>query len=485
MKRPHIILIVADQLRRDFLGKGFTPQIDTLLKESKVFSRAYCASPLCVPARGSFFTGTYPATNGSLINPWRGPDIPYGLVHKEIPDLYQLLEQAGYDCYHSGKQHLYREEGQPERDPSSRIHWLSTEKTYKTWLYEHGYPKPGGDYYRTLCPKLVSGKKTIAKSYSNPRTGLYEGPANAYFDIYFTDRLMEGLAVSYQGDKPLFVSAMFLAPHPPFCIPEPYYSMYTEAQVEMEDNVGVWAAKQSPLQLYQITGSIGNGYTKEEWRESWRVYAGLCTLLDDQVGRLIGWLKEHHLYDESIILFSSDHGEMLGSHQLFQKMCMYEEVSHIPLSLRLPHDGKHQRVDSCVSQVDILPTVLDLAGLAIPRTVQGHSLVPAMKGEMPVRKYAYLEFNGTDALGNYSRAVTDGRYKLVLDVFKDEIFPELYDLQEDSGEMRNLAFCEEYDKIGMELLSALKTHMVKTGDGLDFSGFSFDAIRTDYARIWR
>ena len=81
--------------------------------------------------------------------------------------------------------------------------------------------------------------------------------------------------------------------------------------------------------------------------------------------------------------------------------------------------------------------------------------------------------------------MTDGRYKLVLDVFKDEIFPELYDLQEDSGEMRNLAFCTEYDKIAMELLSALRTHMEETSDRLDFSGFTFDAVRADYARIWR
>ena len=117
MKKKNVILISADQLRKDFLGRGFTPNIDALMNESIVYDSCYCNSPLCVPARGAMLTGTYPATNGSLINPWQPPDIPYGLVKDGIENLYGIMEDLGYECIHTGKQHLYTENGNIETRP--------------------------------------------------------------------------------------------------------------------------------------------------------------------------------------------------------------------------------------------------------------------------------------------------------------------------------------------------------------------------------
>lgn len=102
MSQKNVIFIVADQLRNDVLGKGYTPNIDALIKESVAFEQAYCSSPLCVPARGALFTGLCPNTNGSIINPWTKQDADYGNVKAEYDDLYQLMERSGYECIHSG-----------------------------------------------------------------------------------------------------------------------------------------------------------------------------------------------------------------------------------------------------------------------------------------------------------------------------------------------------------------------------------------------
>ena len=109
MKKPHIIFIVADQLRYDMLGRGITPNIDSLARDGVLFDRAYCSCPLCVPSRGSIFTGTYPSRNGSMINPWLEQDGAYGLVSRSFETFYELMERSGWDCMHSGKQHLFTE----------------------------------------------------------------------------------------------------------------------------------------------------------------------------------------------------------------------------------------------------------------------------------------------------------------------------------------------------------------------------------------
>jgi len=483
-KKKNLVLIIADQLRFDFLHKGFTPTIDEFFDSSLEFTSMYCSSPLCVPARASLFTGTFPSRNKSLINPWKGPDKGYGLVKEGLPNLYQIMENANYDCFHTGKQHLYLEEGQPEEDEKSKTHWLSTEKTYRSFLKEKGYPRPGGERYRTVCPKLLSCNKTIATSYSNAKTGCYKGPKGAYFDEYFTSCLKEGIK-DRDFDKPLFLSCMYLAPHPPLCIPEPYYSMYKTTDVKVSENVSKWYEKQSPLQLYQITGAVGNGYEKSEWAETWRVYAGLCTLLDDQVKEILDYLKESGSYEDSLIIISSDHGEMLGSHSLFQKMCMYEESVKLPFAIKLPNSTSKGKVDGLCSQLDILPTILDSLGLKIPNTVEGKSLMPLInKTQEEINSEVFIQFDGTDYLGNFSRCIVDKRYKLVLDIFKDEIFIELYDREKDLFETNNLAFDEKYAKEFERLLALLIKHCEETEDIVDIKNYDFKAVKEAYSKIW-
>lgn len=463
MKKPHIIYIVADQLRYDMLGKGFTPNIDAIGAEGAAFHRAYCASPLCVPARGALFTGTYPNVNGSLINPWFPRDAMHGYVHAGMDNLYKMMERGGWECIHSGKQHFYTEGGNLEEDPDTRITWASTEKSYKEFLKKQDVKMPGGGSYRSLVPEMTQGKSTRVCLYSNAETGCYEPGLDYYFDGYFTDMAISQLR-RRNKEMPLFLSAMFLAPHPPLEIPEPFYSAFSQEEIELPGNVGTWYPYQSPLQMYNLTGMIGTKYTREQWKETWRVYKGLVKLLDDCVGRLIDELKAQGLYDDCLIIFTSDHGEMLGSHRLFQKMCMYEESVRTPVYIKFPK-GIFQgiSVEDAVSHVDIQPTLCEYLDIECGNQLDGRSLLPLLNGSYAA-KPVFIQFDGNGARGNFQRCILEGKYKLIADIFKDEVYYELYDVCKDPQETNNLLFEAKIPEIACGMLERLMVHMERTGD---------------------
>lgn len=471
-EKPNCIVLAADQLRYDVLGTGYTPNIDALMEDSVRFSNAYCASPLCVPARGALFTGTHPGVNGSLINGWLKSEAGYSKVKEGMDHLYGVMERLDMDCIHSGKQHLFVE-GEPlQLQQDTKTKWVTTEQSYREFLKEHGKRAPGGPEFRTPVPELTDGVHTRICNYSNPHTGVYEEGLDYYFDGYFTNGVMEALK-AYDGAKPLFLSMMHLAPHPPFDIPEPWYSMVKTEDVELPDNVNQWYPHQSPLQKYNLTGMIGNSYHLEDWKEAWRAYLGLVGLLDDCVGRVINELKRRNLYENSVIVFTSDHGEMLGSHCLFQKMCMYEESVKAPLSIRLP-GGRRKGVvvEDCVSHIDVLPTICELFNTTVKHEMNGRSLVPLLEGEKAQQKYpAFIQYDGNASRGNFQRCIIWKKHKLIVDIFKDETFFELYDLERDCQEKVNLLFEEGYLELEGELEFLLREHQRKMKDAVSFPAF--------------
>ena len=479
--KKNVIIIMADQLRADALGLGFSPNIDMLMSESVNFTQAYCACPLCVPARGALFTGKWPSVNGSLINPWCERDEYYGQVHSGIDNLYTLMEKDWYSI-HSGKQHLFTEGCKLEDRDVSLTHWASTEESYFKWLEQEGVRPPGGPAFRTLVPELIGGKTTHIESYSNANTGCYPADGRYYFDNYFTDKTIEALR-NRERNKPLLLNAMFLAPHPPLEIPQPWFSRVEEDDFTLPENVGVYFPHQSPLQMYNLPGVVGARYKREEWKESWRVYLGLVGLLDDCVGRITAELKDQGIYDESFIVFTSDHGEMLGSHGLFQKMCMYQEAVRVPLSIHFPSSmgiGPCRR-DRIVSHVDILPTIADLFDIPHSGVFDGESLMDTVLNDRCVRNdTAFIQYDGNGSLSNFQRCVVHGRYKFIADIFKDETFFELYDVKNDPQEKDNLIFDESSDAISREMADMLAWHMKTTGDRLPCPVFDAEMQRLYY-----
>ena len=198
------------------------------------------------------------------------------------------------------------------------------------------------------------------------------------------------------------------------------------------------------------------------------MYLGLVALLDHAVGMIIDELKSQGIYDDSLILFTTDHGEMLGSHCLYQKMCMYEESVRTPITFKLPLDKMLTgSSNEHISAIDVLPTIRDLTGLPIPEGVTGRSLVPLMQGGHFDRNAIFIQFDGNGARGNFQRAALRDQYKLIVDIFKDEIYLELYDLEEDPQETVNLAFNTSSRQTVEELLTTLHLYMSTTGDLLN------------------
>ena len=475
MSRPHLIVIMADQLRYDLIGSEHTPNINQLLSESTVFNRAYCASPLCVPARGAFFTGQYPNTNGSLINPWEPSDAHHGHVKSGTPNLYSLLEQD-WDSWHTGKQHLYTEDHQ-DKSPESKTHWQSLEKGYRPFLKQHDKPTPGGATYKGMMPEMAQGRITRMRKYSIPTTGCYPEHLDYFFDGYIKNTSLEAIK-NRDKNKPFMLNAMFLAPHPPLDIPEPFYSQVPS--ITLPENVGLWSAGQSPLQLYNLTGALGGRYTRQDWEEPWRVYAGLVALLDHCVGEIITQLKTEGMYDDSLILFTADHGEMLGSHCLWQKMCMYEESVRTPTAFKLPKgmSGVAQN-DTLISHIDVLPTLCDLLDVEIPNTIQGTSLRHAIETGKPIdRDHIFIQFDGNGARGNFQRCLIQQSQKLIVDLFKDETYFELYDIDNDPQEKYNLAF-EQTDTV-TNMTKILSNIMHDTQDLIQIPPNAYPHFLQDY-----
>ncbi|WP_189012425.1 sulfatase family protein [Paenibacillus marchantiophytorum] len=476
---PHIVLIMADQLRWDALGTH-TPHLNQLRSESVDVEKAYCASPLCVPARGAFLTGKYPNVNGSLINPWTEQEKHYGNVLSEHVHWYDLLEQD-WDSWHTGKQHLFTDP-KLERLTDSKTRWLPLEGRYEAFLKEEGKKKPGGSAYRGIVPELVYGRVTRKRNYSIPTVGRFDEGLDYFYDGFILRDALHAIRNRDQS-KPFALNAMFLAPHPPLHIPDPWYSMVQEA--DLPNNVGVWGNNQSPLQLYNLPGMLGSSYTREEWQHIWQAYLGLVALLDHCVGELIAELKRQDMYDETLIIFASDHGEMLGSHRLWQKMCMYEEAVKTPVFLKFPLSLSPaiQRITDPVSAVDIVPTLCDYLGLEPPEGVSGLTLMPLIRGEKKrlERERIFIQFDGNGARSNFQRCVVEQRYKLIVDIFKDEIFIELYDIQADPEEMCNLAYqLGERIRI-LTMVGHLRAHMKVTGDLLELPEDLYERFLADYA----
>ncbi|MDF2724570.1 MAG: betC, partial [Paenibacillus sp.] len=212
--KPHVVIIMADQLRYDVLGGPYTPHLNRLARESTVFDNAYCASPLCVPARGAFFTGAYPNATGCLINPWAATDAPHGKVRAGTPSLYSLLEQD-WDSWNVGKQH-YLTEDDIKHSTNGATRWIAGMKEYKQYLREHNKPAPGGSpSFKSLVPEMVGGRITRAKAYSTPAVGCYEPGFDYFFDGFFARNGIEAIR-QRDPEKPMLLNMMFLAPHPPF-----------------------------------------------------------------------------------------------------------------------------------------------------------------------------------------------------------------------------------------------------------------------------
>ena len=429
--RPNILWICTDQQRWDTihaLGNEFirTPNIDRLVRQGVAFDTAYCQSPICTPSRASFLTGLYPSTvhgttNGNLV--W-GEGAP--LVSK-------LLADAGYDCGLVGKFHLAggwrRVEPRP-KDDGHRV-WEWSHAPRNDWSEGHAYK----DWLTAKGVDLGELRRDPA--------GI---PPNLHREAWCTERAIAFIESERDEDHPWMLSINYYYPHPPFDPPSAYLQRYDP------NTMPAPAFRESDLTAQEHLKSI-DFQTDVRSPQAFKIsairaaYFAMIEFLDDLLGQLLESLERSGQLENTIILFMSDHGEMLGDHGLIQKGCrFYEGLVRVPLIFSWHKKLHHDLVShALVELTDITPTLLDLCGVEIPEKMMGRSLVPILTGKADPHQhrdsvrceyFRALKDDQRGFEGSYASMIRDERYKLV--VYHGHNTGELFDLKNDPDEFVNL-----------------------------------------------
>lgn len=436
--RPNILWICTDQQRYDTIGAlnnphVSTPNIDRLVREGVAFNYAYCQSPICTPSRASFLTGMYPAIVRLTRN--GNDDFPAG----HPPLVTKLLANDGYICGLIGKLHLTSAYRRIEK---------RTDDGYSYWQYSHA-PRDdwavGHDY-----ADWVRAQGHILGELTQSPEGV---PAALHQTTWCAEKTIDFIRQPHHG--PWLASVNIYDPHPPFNPPPEYRAMFDPAQMPGPLFRESDLAQQQKLEAVDFQSKarpphdldLNNRFGPEEGRRDARTlqaaYYAMIKLIDDGLGRILDALEETGQRQNTLIIFMSDHGETLGDHGLIEKGArFYEGLARVPLIFSWPgHFQSGLISNALVELTDIAPTLLDLAGLPIPRRMQGRSLLPILSGQAsPDHHRDFVRSEYFDALAEpdatFATMYRDRRYKLVL--YHGHGLGELYDLQADPGEFDNL-----------------------------------------------
>ncbi len=430
MAQPNVLLIMTDQQRWDTLGccgnrAIETPNLDWLAAMGTRFTVAYTPSPSCIPARSCLLTGMDPWNTG-ILGMGRGQrEMGVNFAHT----LPGELAQAGYHTQGVGKMHFY-----PQRslngfhhtvlDESGRAHDPGFESDYKQWFDRN----KTGDY--GISDHGVDWNSWMARPYHAPE---FLHPTN-----WTVNESIKFLRERDPG-KPFFLKTSFARPHSPYDPPQYYFDLYMNRDLP-EPAVGDFAGMYDVPQDAVRPDAWRGVRSPEEIRRARAGYYGSITQIDQQIGRLLTFLRKSGLLDNTLIVFTSDHGDMLGDHHLWRKTYAYEGSAHVPLIVRLPQSAGASRpvVEQPVCLQDIMPTILDALGLPVPETVDGASLLPVMRdGGAPWRQFVHGEHSTAYAEEQEMQYLTDGAMKYIW--FPRTGVEQLFDLSGDPYELRNLA----------------------------------------------
>lgn len=453
---PNILVIMSDEHAPMFsstYGHGLidTPNMDRLTAQGTTFDAHYTNSPLCVPSRLSFMTGKFVSTI-------RGWDNATPLYLGELTWPY-LLRSQGYDTALDGKMHMLGR---------SALHGFDEQISFDPHAANVHPVFPWGE--APDAPDDVPDDLDLSSNF--PKAGeawpevKQAGPGT--HKVIEDDQSFEDAAHAYlrdpsRADKPFALCVGFIAPHFPYMVPEPYFSKYYPDRVDMPNNPpghldNLPVAAQRLRQMFGLDGP----YTDDEVLRARAAYFGMIEQLDERIGRLMDTLEEQGLAENTIIIHTSDHGEMAGEHGLWRKMCFYEQSARVPLQISWPgHMPEGKRVSDITSNVDITATILDLAGVSPTEwNLDGDSLLPLIGGNAPDWKdEAFVEHlaHGTDR----PRAmIRRGQFKLSYNHGEPQEF-ELYDLESDPGEFDNRADDPALAEVKADLLSRI---LEKWGD---------------------
>ena len=464
-KRKNILMLLTDQHRWDSLGANTglvkTPHLDTLARDGVRFTNAYTCNPLCSPARGSIITGQYPHEHKVIVNTGDFNGLSWRLDPSR-PTFFSRLKKAGYNVGYCGKWHL----GPRENVPPGVDRW------YHMGLYYQMLRDLGIDW--TMWEE---DKKTMtgpnATFYSKLPIAEELAPA-----AWVADRAIDAIDELAAKNAPFCVYASWYGPHFPITIPEPYFSMYDHESIVQPANFDEDFAGKPRIQAKERRRWNAEIMTWPKWRKAVARYRGFCTFIDHHIGRILERLRVLDEYDNTLIIFTADHGAMMGSHRMFNKgFHFYEETVRIPFAARLP-GGVNGAVDEhFISNVDICPTILDFAGASMIEPMHGMSLIPLLHGQTPPswRDAAFTQFHGYETTLYTQRMLRTKKHKYC---YNPADIDELYDLETDPHELENLAEDSSMKPVLEDMKTRLYDEMVKHGENcVDTCGYGIGKNR--------
>ena len=418
-ERPNILLLVTDQQRGDALGIEDhpvlqTPYLDALGTAGTRFRHAYSATPVCMPARRTLMSGQCAASHGVFMNytaPLEGPTLP------------GELSRAGYQTHLVGKLHL---------SPPRELYGFDS----SDWA-DSPTPHPAYDDYERFLVEAGITTPGAGLAHGTSVNGYTARPFHLDERYHFTN-WCANRALSFLDRRdpttPFFLKVSFHQPHQPLTPRQPYWDRHMGLDLPPPP-VGDWARLYDRPQRGLPVNAWRVCLTPEVQRQMQAGYYGCINHIDDQIGRILAAIPPN-----TVIMFVSDHGEMLRQHQWIRKRSGYEGSARVPFLLRTParmNLGRGQVLDQPVELMDVMPTLLDLAGVPIPEEVDGSSVLPLLRGETSWREYVHGECSRLETLDSGTQFLTDGTRKYIW--YPGPGKEQFFDLETDPDEMVDLA----------------------------------------------
>ncbi len=480
---PNILIITSDQQHWRALGfrndELQTPHLDRLAAQGIVFNRCYTANPTCTPTRASMITGKYPSQHGA----WAlGTKLP-----EDEHTVGEDFSAAGYQTALVGKCHLQPLQGTAE---FSSLEAYPTLQDLDFWRDFHG-PFYGFDHVelaRNHADEAHIGQHYAIwleengcsnwRDYFRPPTGSNEDqkhtwliPERYHYDYWIAERCNALLESYAQADKNFLLWASFFDPHPPYLVPEPWDKLYDPERLtvpalvpgEHDNNPPHFQLTQQENPDFEpwresgqwMPGMHSHLHKREELAQDIAVYYGMISMVDKYIGSILDKLEQLGLTEDTVVLFTTDHGHFYGHHGLIAKGPFhYEDLIKVPFIARYP--GKiaaGQESAALLSLVDLAPTLLHLAGLETPRAMTGLNQADVLLGRRSqIRDHVIVE-NHQEPTTIHHKTYVSQRYKLT--VYYNQDYGELFDLHQDPGEIDNLWNNPEYAELQAELVKQL------------------------------
>lgn len=457
MKRPNILFFMCDQMQAQVLNPDnpcITPNFDYLSSIGTRFQRAYTPNAVCSPARASLMTGLLPHNHGVL---WvtHTVDEDQGCLREDKPHWAKSLVKAGYRTGYFGKWHVER------TNELERYGWQVNGEE-KTDLYIRKKQELREKELKEQEYSLVAYNEN-PEGY-NPRHILYGvtniEPEKRMMGIT-TSLSLDFLEEAIEGKDPWCCFVSVIEPHDPFVCGKKAFDLYDVDSIPLAPNV--FDNMEDRPNIYRKAARVWKNMTQRQKREAAACYYASITEIDEQFGRLIKKLKDAGQLENTIIILTTDHGEMLGSHGIYCKnIAAYEEIYNIPLIIAGPGITKGQVSTACVGLHDLCQTILELTGCETFDVPDSRSFAPVLRKPECEKEFdkGFAEYFGGRILLT-QRVVWDGAWKFIFNGFD---FDELYNLQEDPYELNNLIGKSEYDSIVRKMSAQMWQKIKETND---------------------